>query len=592
MPSYHAPLNDMRFILTELWPIKEYLNHLPTYQDIDPELLMTVLEEAAKFCQHEIFPLNQVGDQQGCKYHNGLVTTPDGFKEAYQHLVEAGWLTLNVEVAEGGQGLPKIVQVFFDEMLASCNVAFSLYTVLTQGVYHALKLYASYELQSIYLPNIASGKWSGTMCLTEAHCGSDLGLLKTKAIPEANGSYRLYGTKIFITSGEHDLTENIIHTVLARLPDAPPGVKGISFFVVPKFLVNQDGSLGERNHLHCGSIEHKMGIKGSCTCVMNYDGAIGYLIGKPHEGLKVMFSMMNLERINIGLEGLGLAETAYQNALHYAKDRLQGRSPYGPAYPEKPADPIIVHPDVRRMLLTIKTFTEGARALAAWIALLVDVAKFHTEEKTRTEADQLIALLTPIIKAYFTDQGFDSCNLALQIFGGHGYIKEWGMEQYVRDARIAQIYEGTNGIQALDLVKRKLVLNNGESVNLLISQINGFINEHLENKKMHEYIYPLQTCVQILQDVSHWIIKQSKHDQALLGVVARDYLNLLATSVLAFVWGKIASIAANKSTDIFYQSKMKTAQFFFQRILPIIFTLKYTITADNRAVMAMNVEEF
>ena len=470
MPSYKAPVRDMQFLLEEVFPFANVCQEFAKYHEVDGDIFLPVLEEAAKFTETVLQPLNQIGDKQGVQFSNGKIKTPDGFKEAYKQLVDAGWLSLNADADYGGQGLPRVLQVFFDEMLASSNVSFSLYTVLTEGAYHALHLHANEELKKQYLPKLITGEWSGTMCLTESHCGTDLGLMRTKAEPAENNTYKISGTKIFITSGEHDLTDNIIHAVLARLPDAPAGVKGISLFLVPKRLVNSDGSLGEFNSVACGSIEHKMGIKASATCVMNFDGAIGYLVGEKHQGMRAMFSMMNLERMNIGLEGLALAEVAYQNALIYAKDRLQGRAATGAIEKDKMADPILVHPDVRRLLLTGKAYNEAARALSCFVAHEIDRAENSENTNEAEQSDQLVAFLTPVIKAFFTDYGFDVCNMSLQVLGGHGYVSEWGMEQFVRDVRIAQIYEGANGIQALDLVKRKLILNQGESLQYYLSK--------------------------------------------------------------------------------------------------------------------------
>ncbi|MEM1244215.1 MAG: acyl-CoA dehydrogenase C-terminal domain-containing protein [Pseudomonadota bacterium] len=592
MPIYHAPLNDMKFLLEEVFQAERQLKQFATFSDIDQELMFDILTEAAKFCENELLPLNQKGDEIGCKLVNGEVTTPPGFKSAYAKMVAAGWLSLYADKKYGGQGLPKIVQVFFDEILASCNVSFSLYTVLTQGAYHALHLHGTEAMKKTYLPKLISGEWAGTMCLTEPHCGTDLGLLKTKAIPNDDGSYAISGTKIFITSGEHDLTDNIIQTVLARMPDAPAGVKGISMFLVPKFLVNEDGSLAERNNFTCGSLEHKMGIKGSSTCVMNFDGAKGFLIGKPHEGLKAMFSMMNLERLNIGLEGLSLAEIAYQNAVAYAKERLQSRSLTGAKYPEKTADPIIVHPDVRRMLLNIRAFTEGARAMAAWLALLVDQAEYAENKDNVEIANELIALLTPVVKAYFTDKGFDACNLALQVLGGHGYIKEWGMEQYVRDARIAQIYEGTNGIQALDLVKRKLVFNEGKALNYLTEIISEFITEHKNEEKLTDIIHALEAGLRDFVSVSFHIIKIAEENPSDIGAAASDYLHYLGLIVMGYLWAKMASTASAKTEQDFYKTKCQTAEFFFARIFPQVESLKAIITQGSQTLMQVADEAF
>lgn len=599
MPSYKAPLRDMRFIAHELWDVSE-LQKLTFYQHIDFDLIDPILEEAAKIAENVLQPLNQSGDEEGCHFENGEVQTPRGFKEAYQQFVSDGWMALNADPAYGGQGLPKILQVFLDEMLASSNVSFSLYTVLTQGASQALLLHASDELKQSYLPHLISGKWSGTMCLTESHCGTDLGLLRTKAVLQDDGSYKLTGTKIFITSGEHDLAENIIHAVLARLPDAPLGTKGVSMFLVPKYHVNKDSSLGKRNGVSCGSIEHKMGIRASATCVLNFEDATGYLIGEKNEGMKAMFSMMNLERLNIGLEGIGLTEVAYQNAVAYAKERLQGRANKGAIYPEKFADPILVHADVRRMLLTIKAYNEGARALAAWVAIQIDLAKHHPECMVRHKADDLVSFLTPVIKAFFTDYGFDACNLALQVFGGHGYVREWGMEQFVRDIRITQIYEGTNGVQAIDLVKRKLTLNNGAYINLFIEIIGDFIQQRTDNAVLREFINPLQEALNILVTTSYWLITQAEQNPDDVGAGAMDYLHLVGHVALAYIWAEMISKALEKEAlekegteeHDFYCAKITTGRFFYQKLLPKITALSQAIQSGSDVVMALKPEEF
>lgn len=458
MGQYTAPLRDMQFVLHELLDVEAELKHLPKHADLDRDTINTVLQEAGKFCSKVLFPLNRMGDQQGCTYaSDGGVTTPQGFREAYRQYVEAGWPALGCDPKFGGQGLPVFVNNALYEMLNASNQAWAMYPGLSHSAYACLHAHGTPELQKIYLPKLVSGKWTGTMCLTEPHCGTDLGMLRTKAEPNGDGSYAISGTKIFISSGEHDLADNIIHLVLARLPDAPQGTKGISLFVVPKFIPNDAGELGARNGIQCGSIEHKMGIRGNATCAMNLDNARGWLVGELNNGLSAMFVMMNAARLGVGMQGLGLTEVAYQNSLAYAKQRLQMRALSGAKAPDKAADPIIVHPDVRRMLLTQKAYVEAGRAFAYWIALHLDKAQSHTSEAVRRDAADLVALLTPIIKAFLTDNAFDAVNHALQVFGGHGYIAEWGIEQYVRDARITTIYEGTNTIQALDLLGRKVL---------------------------------------------------------------------------------------------------------------------------------------
>ncbi|MDB5747767.1 MAG: acyl-CoA dehydrogenase, partial [Massilia sp.] len=463
MGQYVAPIRDMQFVLHEFLNVTEEFKNLPAYQEIDADIINQVLEEGAKFTQEVLFPLNHSGDREGCHYDAATktVTTPKGFKEAYKQYVEAGWGALACDPEYGGQGLPVSLNNSFYEMLNSANQAWTMYPGLSHGAYECLKEHGTDEQKQLYLPKLVSGEWTGTMCLTEAHCGTDLGLLRSKAEPQGDGTYKITGSKIFISAGEHDVAENIIHLVLARLPDAPEGSKGISLFLVPKFLPNADGSLGERNPIFCGAIEEKMGIHGNATCQMNLDGAVGTLIGQPHKGLNAMFVFMNAARLGVGMQSLGLTEVAYQNALVYAKDRIQMRSLSGPKAPDKPADPIIVHPDVRRMLLTAKAYAEGARAVCSYVALQIDRELNHPDEAVRKEAAGEITLLTPIVKAFITDNGWIATSEAMQVYGGHGYISEWGMEQYVRDARINMIYEGTNTIQSLDLLGRKILMDNG-----------------------------------------------------------------------------------------------------------------------------------
>ena len=495
MATYQAPLRDMKFVLHEMLDAEREFAALPGFEEVTRDLIDPVLEEAAKLCENVVLPLYRTGDQEGCTFEDGAVRTPSGFRDAYRAFVEGGWNGLSCNPEFGGQGLPGTLSIFVEEMLQSANLAFALYAGLTHGACIAIDKHAGEELRRRYLPKLIEGTWSGVMCLTESHCGTDLGLLRTRAEPDGDGRYRVTGTKIFITGGEQDLSENIVHLVLARLPDAPQGVKGISMFLVPKFIAGEDGSLGERNAVHCGSIEHKMGIKAASTCVMNYDGATGYLIGEPHRGLQAMFSMMNYERIMVGQQGLSLAEVAYQNAADYARDRLQGRSLKGPAAPDLPADPIIVHPDVRRMLLTTRAYNEGARALIAWTSLRIDRSTRHPDPATREAAADVVGLMIPVIKAFFTDYGFESCHQCQQVFGGHGYIAEWGMEQLVRDARIAQIYEGANGIHALDLVGRKLALNGGRAIRAYITEMTTFIAKRREVPGLGEFLGPLAAAL-------------------------------------------------------------------------------------------------
>ncbi len=595
MPTYKAPLRDMRFVINEVFNAEEHLYQLPAFSEVSDDLVDAVLEEAAKIAETLLLPLNQTGDQQGCQFHNGTVSTPKGFKAAYKTFAEGGWTSLTADPEYGGQGFPQMVNVLIEEMLCSSNVAFSLYPGLSHGAYYCIHSHANDELKQTYLPKIVDGTWAGVMCLTEAHCGTDLGLLRTKAIPQTNGSYKLTGSKIFITGGEQDLTENIIHMVLARTPDAPAGVKGISLFLVPKFLVKDDGSLGARNGVHCGSIEHKMGIKGSSTCVMNYEDATGFLIGELNQGLSAMFTMMNTERLAIGLEGLGLAEIAYQNAATYAKERRQGRAADDTEASASNADPIIVHPDVRRMLLTMKALNEGARALASWVAMQVDYSKYHTDETTRNQAEACIALLTPVVKAFFSDYGFDACNLGLQVYGGHGYVAEWGMEQFVRDARIAQIYEGANGIQALDLTRRKLIASKGKLLESFITPVQTFLIANRDDAELAAFIQPLDGALQDLQTVSQWLLKAADSDPNAAGAASNDYLHLLGLVSLAFMWAQMAKVAQQQlanDNDGFYTAKLQTARFFMQRLLPRTKALAASLQSGSDVLMALDERAF
>jgi alkylation response protein AidB-like acyl-CoA dehydrogenase len=595
MAIYQAPLREMRFILYELLHIERAFAELPGHEEIAPDLLDAILEEAAKLCEAVIFPTNRTGDMEGCHLTDDEVRTPAGFKEAYRTLTASGWPSLSCDPEYGGQGLPETIHLLVEEMISSANVAFSLYPGLTYGAYITLHRHASAAIKTLFLPKLVAGEWSASMCLTEAQSGSDLGLLRTRATLCADGTYRLTGTKIFITAGEHDLTENIIHLVLARLPDAPPGIRGISMFLVPKVLVNEDGSLGERNSVMCGAIEHKMGIKGSATCVLNFDHATGYLIGEPHDGLHTMFTMMNHERLAIGLQGLALSEVAYQSAVDYAHERLQGRSPRGPQYPGEPADPIIVHPDIRRMLLIVRAHNEAARALAAWVATQIDIAHRHPNEHTREQAEDLVALLTPVIKAFFTDYGLDACNLCLQVFGGHGYISEWGMEQLVRDARIAQIYEGTNGIQALDLVKRKLLIHQGRLVERFFAVIDNFLADNESNRDLKSLLPPFEQALARLKNTTDWIAHERGHDPDVVGASASEYLHLLALVALGFMWLKMVAVALpNVSGDegAFYLAKVATARFYMKRILPQTGSLEEAILTGAEPVMTIDAAAF
>ena len=595
MVTYAAPLDDIRFLLYELLDYEGQVASLPGCAEASRELVDAVLEEGAKFCANELLPLNRSGDEEGCRFENGVVRTPKGFKELYDAFCEAGWNGLSLSPDHGGQGLPKTLQFVMTELICSTNLSFGMYPGLTHGAVAALSKHGTPEQQATYLPKLVSGEWAGTMCLTEPHCGTDLGLIRTRAEPNGDGSYRITGTKIFISAGEHDLSENIVHLVLAKLPDAPEGTKGISLFIVPKFLVKPDGSLGARNGVACGSIEHKMGIKASSTCVMNFDEAEGHLVGEPHSGMAKMFTMMNVARLDVGIQGLGLAETAYQSAAAYAKERLQGRSLAGPAYPDKPADPIIVHPDVRKNLLTMRALNEGVRALALWVAIAVDVAEKHPDEARRQEADDLVALMTPIIKSFFTDAGFEVTNLGMQVFGGHGYIREHGMEQLVRDARIAQIYEGANGIQALDLVGRKLGQNMGRLLRRFFHPVQGYVEANMTRPELAEFVAPLAKTLSRLQQSTLWIAQQGLKDPEEAGAAASDYLNLFAYTALAYLWTRMAEASlAQQDGDkaAFYEAKLATARFFFQRVLPRSSGHFSAIMAGKAPLMAMKEAAF
>lgn len=569
MPVYNPPLDDIRFIIHDVLHA-ESLSALPGYGDVSPDLIDQILEEGAKLCESVLFPLNQSGDAEGCHFENGKVRTPDGFKEAYATFAEGGWCGLSADPEYGGMGMPVLLNTAMQEMICSANMSLGMYPGLSQGAYEALHIFGTEAQKQTYLPKLITGEWSGTMCLTEAHCGTDLGLIKTKAIPAAEeGAYKITGTKIFISAGEHDLTENIIHLVLARLPDAPEGVKGISLFVVPKFHPEDMSA----NAISCGSIEHKMGIKASSTCVMNMDEAWGQLVGEPHKGLRAMFTMMNAARLGVAMQGLGIAEIAYQNGLAYAKERLQMRSLTGAKAPDRPADPIIVHPDVRRMLLTGKAFTEGARALSYWVGMSLDIAQHHEDEATRKEAEDLVALLTPIVKAYQTDMGSEIANLTVQIYGGHGYIAEHGVEQYVRDARIAQIYEGTNGIQALDLVGRKMPDGYGRLLRRFFHPVQQFIEDHQSDEALQEFIFPLAKAFAKLQQSTAMIAQKGLKNPDEAGAASVDYLRQFALVALAYMWVQMAKIAQQKiesgeGDTGFYESKITTARFFMARMLP------------------------
>jgi len=599
MPTYAAPVDDIRFVLEELLRV-ERLAELPGYGDATPDLIATVVEEAARFAETELQPLNQSGDEEGCTFENGVVRTPTGFKRAYDAFREAGWTSLACEPEYGGQGLPQTVHFVMSEILSSANMSFGMYPGLSYGAYEALLLHGTDEQKALYLPKLADGTWSGTMCLTEPHCGTDLGLIRTKAVPDGDGSYRITGTKIFISAGEHDLTDNIVHLVLAKLPDAPAGTRGISLFVVPKFLPKADGdgwAPGARNGVACGSIEHKMGIKASATCVMNFDEAQGWLVGKPHGGMRAMFTMMNAARLGVGFQGLGLAEVAYQNAVAYAKDRLQGRALKGAKAPEKPADPIIVHPDVRKNLLWIKALNEGSRALGLWVGMQIDTYLKHPDPDVRQEAEDFVALMTPIVKSFFTDYGFEATVKAQQMYGGHGYVREWGMEQFVRDARIAQIYEGANGIQALDLVGRKLPAHTGRLLRRFFHPMAAELEEAMADPRTAPIAGQLAKAFGRLQQATAWIAQKGLADPDEAGAASADYLRLFALVAIGWMWLKTVRVAAEKLPQAdgragFYDAKLKTAEFFVARILPETSSLFAAIMSGAKPMMQMDADMF
>ena len=597
MQTYNPPLRDMRFVLHELHDSTS-LSKLAGLEEMTPDILNSVIEEAGKFIAATLLPLNASGDAEGCHYEANVVKTPKGFKEAYRAFVEGGWGSLSSDPQYGGQGVPESVSKLVEEMICACNLSFGLYPGLSHGAYLALKSHGSEELKNLYLPKLVDGSWSGTMCLTEAHCGTDLGLLRTKAAPQADGSYKLNGSKIFISAGEHDLTENIIHLVLARLPDAPPGVKGISLFVVPKFLPKADGTVGARNGVKCTGIEHKMGIKASATCQISFDDASGWLVGEPHKGMRAMFVMMNSERLSVGTQGLGIGEVAYQSAVAYAKDRLQGRSLAGAKYPEKPADPIIVHPDVRRMLMTMRAYNEGCRALGVWVANALDHMERLPDSEEKTEAEDFIALMTPVVKALFTDLGFECANLGVQTYGGHGFIVDHGMEQFVRDSRIAMIYEGTNGVQALDLVGRKLPANMGRSLRRFFHPVAEFIEAHSADPDISALVQPFAKAFGALQLATAFIAQKSFADPEEAGAASTDFLRMLGLVALGFMWVRMAKVAAEKLPQAegddaaFYKAKRATANYYIDRILPQVGSLLYTIKSGKASMMALDEAAF
>jgi butyryl-CoA dehydrogenase len=585
MPHYTAPLRDHLFCLYDLLGFQAH-TRIPRFEAFSRDVIEAVLEQSARFAAQVLYPLNRSADEEGVHFADGAVRTPRGFKQAYAQLVEGGWPALTASPEHGGQGMPHMVNFLFEEMLNGACLSFGLFPGLTRGAYVAIAQHGSEDQKALYAAKLASGEWAGSMCLTEAHCGTDLGLLKTQAVPKGNGTYSLTGTKIFISAGEHDLTPNIIYLVLARLPDAPKGSKGISLFLVPKVLVNADGSLGARNSVSCGSVEHKMGIHGCPTCVMNFDGATGWLMGEPHHGLKAMFAMMNTERIAVGIHGLAIAEASYQNAVAYARDRLQGRAPLAPRDPSKPADPIIVHPDVRRMLMQQRALTEGCRMLALWTAQALDVSEHHPDPATRKQADDMVALMTPVVKAFLTDCGSEVANLGIQVLGGHGFIRANGQEQYVRDVRITQLYEGTNGIQSADLLGRK-ILHLG-LFDSLANPLRDFVTRHADGDAMADFATPVSAAFDHLEDATRLLIERAKENPEETGAAAVDYLRLLALTTVGYLFARAAEASLPKAAEDFYRAKLATARFYMQRILPETASLHARIVAGAAPVMELD----
>ena len=596
MPSYNAPVRDMKFLLHEVLSFDD-LTKYDAYSEIDAELADAVIEQAAKFSEEVLAPLNTVGDHEGCTRHeDGSVTTPTGFKDAYKQMSENGWSALVMDPEYGGQGMPGMLNICASEMWSSANMAFAMYPGLTGGAIKAIHVGGSAEQKQTYLPKMISGEWTGTMNLTEPHCGTDLGMLKTKAVPNADGSYKISGQKIFISAGEHDMSDNIVHLVLARIEGAPAGTKGISLFIVPKFKLDENENPGDKNGVSCGSIEEKMGIHGNSTCVMNYDEAEGYLIGEENKGLRVMFVMMNEARIGVGMQGLGQSEVAYQNAVIYAKDRIQGRALTGPQNADKPADPIIVHPDVRRMLMETKAFNEAGRALIYWAAKQEDMQKHSGDEALAQKCDDYLGLLTPVVKGYLTDMSMRTTIDCQQVFGGHGFIEEWGMSQFVRDNRIALIYEGANGVQALDLVGRKLARNGGRALMTLNQEIGAFLAENKDNESLAVFTDGLGDAQKKLTEATMWLMQNGMSDPNNAGAGSVDYMHMLGLATLAFMWLKMAVVAQAKidegSTDEFYSNKLITGRYFMLRMLPMLDSHLAKIKTGAEPVMALDAAAF
>ncbi len=591
MPSYTPPLRDMQFVMHELLKVTEDFKAMPRHADIDRETIDAVLEEAGKFATEVTLPLNVTGDTEGCRLDpvTHEVSTPSGFRQAYAKYVEGGWPALSGDPQYGGQGLPLVVNQCLNEMLTASNQAWTMYPGLTHGAHAALRAYGTDIQKQTYLRKLTSGEWTGTMCLTEAHCGTDLGLMRTKAEAQADGSYRITGSKIFISAGEHDMAENIVHLVLARITDSPPGIKGVSLFVVPKYNVNADGTLGSRNGIYCSRLEHKMGIHGNATCQMALDGAVGTLVGQPNKGMNAMFVMMNGARLGVGNQSLGLTEVAYQNAVAYARDRLQMRSLSGTKARDKPADPIIVHPDVRKMLLTARAYAEGGRALAMFCSVLLEKEHYHPDEAVRKDSGEMLSLLTPITKAFLTDNGWIAASACMQVFGGHGYIKEWGMEQFVRDARINMIYEGTNTIQSLDLLGRKILGNNGATLKKFGKLIAALVEEEGVNEKMAEFINPIAYLGDKMTKLTTELGFKGFQNADEVGAAAVDYLRVAGHLVFGYFWARAAQVALREiaagNTDPFYQAKLQTARFYFAKLFPETASLMLTARSGSKALM-------
>ena len=597
MPTYRAPLTDMQFLLRDVFKAEELFAAMPDTEEVTEDLIDAILEAAAKMAVGVLSPLNQSGDREGCHFDAGVVTTPKGFVEAFRAYAEGGWPGLTGDVDYGGQGMPTVLSALLEEMAFAANSSFALYAMLTTGVTHSLSRLGSTELKEKYLPKMYDGTWSGSMCLTEAHAGTDLGMIRTSAVPTADGNYELSGTKIFITAGEHDLTENIIHLVLAKLPDAPAGLRGISLFLVPKFLVDDAGNTGELNKVKCGSIEHKMGIRASATCVLNFEAAKGYLVGELNQGMTNMFTLMNYARLSMGIQGNGLADASYQVASAYAKERLQGRAASGPLQADQAADPIIVHPDVRRMLLTMRSNIVAGRALSMYAAMQLDISRFHPEPGARNKAEQLVALLIPVQKAYCTDRGFEACVLGQQVLGGHGYIAEWGLEQNVRDARIAQIYEGANGVQALDLMGRKTVRSKGELLQVLVAEMDEFAAGQQGVAAMVAPLQAFEECKRRLIDTTACVIKSAAGNPDQVGAASYAYLELMGLTLYSFMWQRIlaaafAAMESGQGNQDYCDGLVKTGEFFIQHLLPRSKALVEEIAAGPEVMMALRADQF